>query len=142
MSSTMLSCPGCGNETELTEVRRDADAFCRLCDYPLFWAPVAVQLATRTAGAGVGLRRLPGTAGHAAEASLPCPTCREPNAFQASVCIRCGADLRPVVFEAPPPPPPAPEPASEPERRSPWWYVAAALVLLAVLAVLVLLVFR
>src|SRR4051812_1077526 len=102
--STTLSCPGCGASIPPGEVRRDAEAFCETCDYPLFWAPVALQVAGEGAGSGIGLRRLPGAGGHAAEASVPCPTCRELNALTAVVCARCRAEMHPtpiVVVEAP-----------------------------------------
>lgn len=114
-----ITCPGCGTVSHFDHVRRDATEFCRRCDYPLFWvrsgdAPMAVD-----AEGDAGLRRLPGAGGRQAVASLGCPQCNEPNLYTATLCIRCGADLRPapapapvapVVVEPPPPPPPEPEP--------------------------------
>ena len=84
-----------------------------------------------------GLRRLPGTAGRHAIATLYCPACTEPNPVTGVLCIRCGADLHPkpepVVCVPPPPPPPPPEPVPPPPRV--WW--PWVLVALAVLAVIV-----
>ncbi len=121
MSDTSISitCPGCGTVSHFDQLRRDAQEFCRRCDYPLFWvrsgdAPLPVD-----AEGDSGLRRLPGAGGRQAVASLGCPQCNEPNVYTATLCIRCGADLRPapptpppapVVEEPPPPPPPEPEP--------------------------------
>lgn len=120
-------CPGCGTTSRFEAIRRDADAFCRRCDYPLFWARTAGPTLEADAG-GQGLRRLPGTAGRLEEAAIVCRSCREPNRPSAVVCIRCGIELaeppppppepEPEPEPAPPPPPP-PEP--EPEPASRWW---------------------
>lgn len=121
----LLTCPECGTAARVTLNRRDAQDFCRVCDYPLFWTPTAIQR-DRT-DADESLRRLPGTVGRATIASLACPHCAEPNALSAQVCVRCGGLMHPVV-EAPPPPPepvyvapPPPPPEPEPERGWPWW---------------------
>lgn len=124
MSATEIVCPGCGTVSHFDQVRRSSEEFCRRCDYPLFWVrsgdePAAVDLAA----GDTGLRRLPGAAGHQAVAALGCPHCNEPNLHTATVCIRCGGDMRPVapppapspppvvvVPVALPPPPPPPEP--------------------------------
>ena len=135
-----ITCPGCGTISHFEQMRREAEEFCRVCDYPLFWA--------RSSGIGNGhveevtgesLRRLPGTAGRAAGASIDCPACTEPNPIANTICIRCGSDLRPPppepVVELPPPPEPEPEPEPEPARRN-WWPVV---IIVAVVAVILLL---
>lgn len=133
--TTELTCPSCGTLSYFGEIARDAAAFCRVCDYPLFWARAVHVQAGDAASDAEGLRRLPGTAGRVAIATFACPACAEPNTLTATICIRCGADLHPApVVEAPPPPPPAPEPEPDPEpaaKRS-WW----PWVLLGVLAAL------
>lgn len=124
--SIEVTCPGCGTISRFEEVRREADAFCRRCDYPLFWARGAITALDPGEG-GEGLRRLPGTAGRLAEAAISCRVCREPNRPSAVICIRCGAELAPPPEPepAPPPPPPAPAPPPppepEPEPASRWW---------------------
>jgi phage tail-like protein len=50
-----------------------------------------------------GVRRLPGTAGRAVPPGRLCPSCAEPNVFEAVTCLRCGSILR------------VPRPAPEPE---------------------------
>lgn len=139
-----LTCPECGTAALVTVNRRDSADFCRTCDFPLFWTPAAVLLEDANRPAGESLRRLPGTVGRATLAALPCPTCAEPNALSARVCVRCGG---PMQMQAPPPPPepvyvppPAAAPEPEPEKDVPWWVwllvglVAAALIVIAVLA--------
>src|SRR5207248_2900615 len=123
-ATDVLSCPECGTTALVTLNRRQAQDFCRHCDYPLFWTPSAVVLG----GSGVGeesLRRLPGTTGRAMTASVACPHCAEPNPVTAAFCVRCGLSMQ-VRHEAPPPPPapvytpPPPEPVL-PDKRVPWW---------------------
>jgi hypothetical protein len=140
---TEIPCPSCGTVAHLDQVRRDASEFCPTCDYPLFWA--------RTTGFGTdeggldgenGLRRLPGTAGRVAVASLFCPTCTEPNVVTAVLCIRCGSDLHPappepVTVILPPPPEPEPEPEPLPEPRRWWPWVVLALIVLALVIIAV-----
>jgi hypothetical protein len=136
-----IDCPQCGTTSVVEFARRDAEGFCRVCDFPLFWARDRVEPPAGDAPADSGLRRLPGTVGHASLAALACPVCNEPNQPSARICVRCGSDMHPVVV-APPPPPPAPEPEPEPEpipepTRWRWWpIVVAAAVAIAVLVVL------
>lgn len=139
-----ITCPTCGTESYFEELGREAGAFCRVCDYPLFWASSA-RLGAGDASVGdAGLRRLPGTAGRVAVAMLPCPVCTEPNPVTGAICIRCGADLHPapptVVLE-PPPPPPEPEPLPPPPaKRRIWpWVLLAVLAVLAIAVLVVLL---
>ncbi len=126
-----VTCPTCGTVSHFEEVGRDATAFCRVCDYPLFWLRTGRSTAANGDGGDVGLRRLPGTAGRVALATFPCPVCTEPNEITAALCIRCGADLHPApVTEvvAPPSPPPAPV-----VRKRAWWpFVLAVLGLVAI----------
>lgn len=139
-STVEVTCPGCGTVSRFEEVRRDADAFCRRCDYPLFWARGAVTALTSDEG-GEGLRRLPGTAGRQDEVSVPCRICREPNRPAAVVCIRCGAEMAappppapaPIPEPAPAPPPPEPEPEPEPASRLWLWLTIAGVVGLVLL---------
>jgi hypothetical protein len=140
-------CPSCGTAAELEGATRTAAEFCKKCDYPLFWAPVPVTLASleEDGTAETTLRRLPGAGGKRAVASVPCPTCAELNAPTSLVCHRCGG---PMVLPDPEPEPeleveeepmPAPEPILIPDERSTlWWWVALAigLVLVTVLVVL------
>ncbi|MDP9074787.1 MAG: zinc ribbon domain-containing protein [Actinomycetota bacterium] len=107
-----VTCPTCGTVCTLDDINRDSMAFCRVCDYPLFW----VRPASKGQGPGglttdTGLRRLPGTVGLVTIATLRCWHCDEPNPVTGNFCIRCGVDLHPppAPFLAPPPPPP-PEP--------------------------------
>src|SRR4051812_10367015 len=107
-----VACPSCGTVSRLDQMRREADEFCRVCDYPLFWAR-STEFAEGAAAEGHGesLRRLPGTAGRQAPASINCPACTESNPITELFCIRCGADLHPapvIVIEPPAPPPPPP----------------------------------
>jgi hypothetical protein len=141
-----LLCPGCGTPSHFDEFRRGANEFCRTCDYPLFWARTSARTATSNGTEGdTGLRRLPGTAGRVAIATIDCWSCREPNLLAAVVCVRCGADLSgpppapepelvPVtVVVEPPPPPPPPKPAIWP------WVVLAVLFVAGLVLLLVLL---
>jgi hypothetical protein len=112
--STKTTCPTCGTVSYLEELNREADAFCRVCDYPLFWSR-GERVLGGGEGGSVGLRRLPGTAGRVDVATIDCPACQEPNPVARSICIRCGAELRP----APPPPPPPPLPPPPPPRPLP-----------------------
>ena len=129
-----VTCPGCGTVRHMDQFRRDSSEFCGVCDYPLFWVRTTAFGDTSGDRDGdAGLRRLPGTAGRVAVASLVCPSCTEPNLVTAVNCIRCGADLHPKPVAPPPPPPPEPEPEPEPvvEVHRRWW----PWVLLAVLVV-------
>lgn len=142
-----LTCPSCGTISHFDSVRRSAEEFCRRCDFPLFWVRSSDAGPGEPSEGDAGLRRLPGAGGRQVVASLGCPQCNEPNLHSASVCIRCGADLRPApapppamptVIPVPPPPPPPPEPDLPPQ----WPYMVAliggpvlvALVLLSVIS--------
>jgi hypothetical protein len=117
-----VTCPTCGTVSQL-DVNREAQAFCRVCDYPLFWI--------RAAGSGEGesgvgdeggLRRLPGTAGLVTVATVSCWNCDERNPINAIYCIRCGLNLHPAPpeYHAPAPPPefvPEPEPVVPPPKK-------------------------
>lgn len=139
-----VACPACGTVSHFQELGRDAAAFCRVCDYPLFWARGPVAPGAVGEQGGDGLRRLPGTAGRVQLATIDCPACTEPNPVSATICIRCGSDLRPVptapvepvvAAPAPPPPPPPPPPA----RRVIWpWILLAVLAVAAVVVLLIL----
>ena len=74
-----IVCPGCSRVTQLVAVRRAADEFCSHCDYPLFWAPTAVPMATPGASNLATLRRLPGAGGRQRVGSKVCPECGELN---------------------------------------------------------------
>ncbi len=135
-----VTCPECGAIAQVSLNRRDSIDFCRNCDYPLFWTPSKVMRDPSGISAE-SLRRLPGQAGRATIASLPCPFCYEPNALSAQTCIRCQRPMHPV--EEPPPPAPvyvAPEPVVvEAPKKVAWWVWvllglgAAALIVLIVL---------
>jgi len=145
----LVSCPSCGATAMVTLNRRESRDFCRVCDYPLFWTPGAI-VRDDIPGAGESLRRLPGQAGRVTVASQPCPTCAEPNALSALICIRCSGPMKLEV--APPPPAPvyvAPVPVLEPviieEKKVPWWVwaligagfvITVTLIVLAVTGVL------
>ena len=114
-----ITCPGCGTVSHFDQVRRNAQEFCRRCDFPLFWVRSGDAPEGEPREGDVGLRRLPGAGGRQVVASIGCPQCNEPNLHSANLCIRCGADLHPppmpppapvLAQEAPPPPPPEPEP--------------------------------
>jgi hypothetical protein len=132
-------CPECGTTATITVNRREAEDFCRRCDFPLFWTPAAIVLDTSSGPSSDALRRLPGTAGRVTVGKLDCPHCRESNPVTETHCLRCQGDLHPVIAPppAPPvalPPPPAPEPAPEPDPVTPWW-VWAVIALTALLAI-------
>lgn len=133
-----VTCPDCGTVRTIRLARREAEAFCAECDYPLFWAR-GTRVAEGPAGSSAAARRrLPGAQGATQLATLPCPACAERNLPGAEHCIRCTS---PMVLPPPPAPVPAPAPepvvapaAPEPEpegRRFPWW----VLVVLASVAV-------
>jgi hypothetical protein len=142
-----IACPSCGTVSHFQDLGREASAFCRQCDYPLFWARPPRSAGAEDPDVDGGLRRLPGTAGLVSLATADCPECTEPNPLSATVCIRCGSDLRPppptvVLPPAPPPVPVAePEPVPEPAPARPWWpwAVLAVLAIGAVVALVLLL---
>jgi hypothetical protein len=136
------TCPACGTVGTVDYARRDATGFCAACDFPLFWSKDRIVSPSSDGPAPGALRRLPGTAGREALASLLCPQCDEPNPATGVLCVRCGAVLRPVAPEPEPvlvfEPEPEPEPEPVPERA--WWpFVLAGT--LAVVALAVLLIF-
>lgn len=137
-----VTCPECGTIAHVTLNRRESVDFCRTCDYPLFWTPSKVVRDTSDTGQE-SLRRLPGQAGRATIAALPCPFCYEPNALSAQTCIRCGRPMHPVE-EPPPPPAPiyvAPEPVVvEPVKKVAWWVWALLALGAAALIVLIVLI--
>jgi len=142
--STKITCPTCGTVSYLEELSREADAFCRVCDYPLFWSR-GERVVGGGEGGSVGLRRLPGTAGRVDVATIDCPACDEPNPFARTICIRCGSELRPAPPPPPPPPPPPllpplpePEPVLEEHRSWLWLYVLLGIA--AVIAIVLLVV--
>ena len=124
-----IICPECGQVARVVAIRRAAEEFCTHCDYPLFWAPTAVAMATPGVSSETTMRRLPGAGGRQRIGTRVCLECGELNALSATYCIRCGADLDPKP-EPPPPPPPHPLPPPEPEPepivddRTPWWWWA------------------
>lgn len=133
-------CPTCNTASCFDQLARDASCFCPTCDYPLFWAKQAAfansSLGPERQPPPAGRRRLPGTEGWAVAEKLPCPQCAEPNLVTSELCVRCGADLRPLPppppRQAPPPPAPRPLPVvpiTPPARRRRWWpWVVAAFV--------------
>ncbi len=137
----LVTCPECGQIAQIDPAHREAGDFCRKCDYPLFWARSLVVLPSGE-DTGASLRRLPGTAGRAATASVPCPHCGEPNSPIADNCLRCGLPMRPV---AAPPPEPEPvfvpmveaEPGPEPPEDYPWWWVLLVVLSVVVIGALV-----
>ena len=140
VSGEWITCPECGESALIDPAQRRAEDFCTRCDFPLFWARNAV-VAMATDETGGSLRRLPGTVGRAATASVACPHCGEPNSPVAIICIRCSL---PMVIVQPEPepepepvyvPPPPPEP--EPEARFPWWWVIGASAALVIITILV-----
>lgn len=139
-------CPECGTTATITINRREAEDFCRRCDFPLFWTPSAVVLDSATGPASDALRRLPGTAGRVTVGKLDCPHCHESNPVTETHCLRCQGDLHPVLPPAPAAPvilAPPPEPEPEPVARTPWWvWVGVALTLLLFLALVIYLIRR
>lgn len=137
-------CPNCGTPGTVDFGRRESAAFCGKCDFPLFWSRDRVVLAANGAADERGLRRLPGTAGRTALASMLCPSCHEPNPSTGVTCLRCGADLYPVepepVVVVPEPvvgAPPPPEPANR------WWlpYLIAGVAAIVALAVVLIVLY-
>lgn len=122
-----IVCPECGHESSFVAIRRAADEFCPQCDYPLFWAPTAVPMATPGSTNMATLRRLPGAGGRQRVGSKVCPECGELSPLTETHCIRCGADLDPKPEPVPEPEPirevvvPPPPPPPEPTR--PWWVI-------------------
>lgn len=137
-----ITCPECGQVTDLPAIRRAADEFCTHCDYPLFWAPSSVPLMSGGPSSDTTLRRLPGAGGRMLVGTQVCPVCGELNPMSVTHCIRCTADLNPPPPEPEPeplPPPPAPEPVVEEPNR--WWlWLLLALAFMIVTVVVIVLV--
>lgn len=133
-----VECPSCGTSGGVDYARRDAADFCPVCDFPLFWSRDRVPAPDDLGSDGSGLRRLPGTAGRAALASLLCPWCTEPNPPSGELCVRCGEPLRPVAAApAPVVEEPELEPEVVPEPAFRWWpYVIASVAALVVMIAL------
>jgi predicted RNA-binding Zn-ribbon protein involved in translation (DUF1610 family) len=141
LATDLVTCPECGQMATVDMARRQAEDFCRNCDYPLFWANSTV-IAPSGEDTGASLRRLPGTVGRAATASLLCPHCGEPNSPAAQICIRCALSLHPVEIPEPEPVIVIPEPEPEPEPPPPepafeWWWVALIGICIAILAIMI-----
>jgi hypothetical protein len=134
-----ITCPECGETQTIEPAQRRAEDFCQRCDFPLFWARSAV-VPLSTDDTGASLRRLPGTVGRAATASVPCPHCGEPNSPTAIICIRCSQPMVVLAPEPEPEPepvyvPPPPEP--EPEPAFPWWWVIGGCAALVIITIIV-----
>jgi hypothetical protein len=133
------TCPNCGTVGAVDYARRDAAGFCPACDFPLFWSKDRVVPMSSDGPAPGALRRLPGTVGREALASMLCPECDEPNPATGERCVRCDALLRPVALE---PEPvlvfePEPEPEVEPEPERSWWpFIVAGVLAVVALAIL------
>lgn len=141
MGTDVVTCPECGQLATVDMARRQAEDFCRRCDFPLFWARGTV-IAPEGAESGASLRRLPGTVGRAATAALICPHCSEPNSPSAEICVRCALSLHPVDIPEPEPvviapPEPEPEPEPLPERGFDWWWIVAIAAAVIAIALLV-----
>ena len=102
-----IVCPECGHLSSFVAIRRSSDEFCPQCDYPLFWAPTAVPMATPGSTNLATLRRLPGAGGRQRVGSKVCPECGELSPLTETHCIRCGADLDPKPIPVPSPAPPS-----------------------------------
>lgn len=145
-ATDVVTCPECGQLATVNMARRSADDFCRNCDFPLFWAKGTV-ITPEGQETGASLRRLPGTVGRAATASLICPHCAEPNAPSAEICVRCALALHPVEIPEPEPEPepiivfePDPEPEPQPAPRFDWWWVVAVVMAVIAVALIILLI--
>lgn len=132
-------CPECGQVSTLPSIRRASDEFCAHCDFPLFWAPTAIPVATQSSSSDSTLRRLPGAGGRLMIGTRVCPTCGELNSIAEQFCTRCHNDMdpkpEPVMAPPPPPPPPAPEPIVVKRRWWPW--VAFAVITIVVIVVVI-----
>jgi hypothetical protein len=145
-ATDVVTCPECGQLATVNMARRSSDDFCRNCDFPLFWAKGTV-IAPEGQETGASLRRLPGTVGRAATASLICPHCAEPNSPTAEICVRCALSLHPIEIPEPEPEPepiivfePDPEPEPEPAPGFDWWWVVAGVMALIAVVLIILLI--
>lgn len=145
LGTDVVTCPECGQLATVDMARRQAEDFCRRCDFPLFWARGTV-ITPEGEESGASLRRLPGTVGRAATAALICPHCSEPNSPAAEICIRCALSLHPVDIPEPEPvvvfaPIPEPEPEPEPEPGFDWWWIVALVTALVGIVLIVALLY-
>jgi|SRR5829696_8827352 len=135
-------CPECGLITTLDAIRRRFDEFCSHCDFPLFWAPSAVPVASESRSNDATLRRLPGAGGLQMIGTRVCPSCGEQNPIGDRICWRCKFDMEPQPVleepepEPPPPPPPAPPPAPPPKRNWVPWIVLGVVTVLIIIVIL------
>lgn len=135
-----IVCPECGLVTTLPSIRRASDEFCAHCDFPLFWAPTAVPVASQTMSNDATLRRLPGAGGRLLIGTRVCPTCGELNSISEEFCTRCHSEMDPkpvVVEEELPPPPPPPAPVVVVKKRVWWPWVVAAFVVVTVVVIII-----
>jgi hypothetical protein len=136
-----VTCPKCQTVGQFDEMGRDANSFCPVCEFPLFWmnaAPAGDGEGGR--GDDPGLRRLPGTGGLSAVATIGCWKCNEPNPITGVYCIRCAVELHPAPVVVAPLPPPLPEqpPELPPLPPPPPWIPAAWVPALVMTIILVL----
>lgn len=119
-----IVCPECSQVTSLVAIRRAAEEFCPQCDFPLFWAPNAVPMATPGSSNATTMRRLPGAAGRRQIGTQVCPSCGELNPLTETHCVRCTAEIDPKPVPPPEPVVVVPEPEPEPVLvvpKRPWW---------------------
>jgi predicted RNA-binding Zn-ribbon protein involved in translation (DUF1610 family) len=136
-----ITCPECGQITDLVAIRRAADEFCSHCDYPLFWAPSSVPLVTGGPSSDTTLRRLPGAGGRMLVGTQVCPACGELNPMSVTHCIRCTADLNPPPPEPEPEPLPVPPPPPVVDESNRWWlWLLLAVAFMIVTVVVIVLV--
>lgn len=136
-----ITCPECGQVTDLAAIRRAADEFCTHCDYPLFWAPSSVPLVTGGPSSDTTLRRLPGAGGRMLVGTQVCHACGELNPLSVTHCIRCSADLDPPEPEPEPEPLPELPPPPVVEEPNRWWlWLLLALAFMIVTVVVIVLV--
>jgi len=87
----LIACPQCGAPNSDPQGQRSGDAFCKDCDYPLFFTLGVVQHIDLDDDAATS--RLPGVGGRDRRVWLPCPECGELNPRDGVHCLRCGAVL-------------------------------------------------
>ncbi len=131
-------CPQCGTETRLDEVRRHADSFCPVCDYPLFWVVDPVGPTIIDLEEAEHRRRLPGVAGKQILVARACWNCFEDNPADGITCVRCGSPLDPPEIVEPPPPVVVEVVAPEPEPATDWtvWVLVGGLLVFVLVAAL------
>lgn len=138
-----LVCPECSQITSLVAVRRSAEEFCSQCDFPLFWAPSAVPMASPGSSNASTMRRLPGAAGRRQIGTKVCPHCGELNPLKETHCVRCTGELDPKPIEPEPEPivvrvlEPEPEPEPIPAPKWPSWLAVVAILAVELAAILI-----